>query len=69
MEASKKENANLKGVSAKLKSAQKEINRLHAAWTDKDVQLVEANSAANSQRHVRGGLGVLFLEFVLHCLC
>ena len=52
VEALKKENATLKGVSAKLKTAHKEIERLREAWTDKDVQLAEANSAANSQRHV-----------------
>ena len=52
LEALKKESASLKGVSAKLKTANKEIERLREAWTDKDVQLAEANSAANSQRHV-----------------
>lgn len=72
-EALKKENANLKGVSSKLKNAQKEIDRLHAAWTDKDVQLAEANIAVNSQRHVRalnmswGLSGVLGIECaILH---
>ena len=48
----KKENGAMKGHGVKLKNAQKEIERLREAWTDKDVQLAEANSQASSQRHV-----------------
>ncbi len=48
----KKENGTMKGHAVKLKNAQKEIERLREAWTDKDVQLAEANSQASSQRHV-----------------
>ena len=48
----KKENGTMKGHGVKLKNAQKEIERLREAWTDKDVQLAEANSQASSQRHV-----------------
>ena len=53
-EVLKKENGSLKNVAGKLKAAQKEIERLREAWTDKDVKLAEANNAANSQRHVSG---------------
>ena len=53
VEALKKENAVMKGHGVKLRNAQKEIERLREAWTDKDVQLAEANSNASQQRHVR----------------
>ncbi len=52
VEALKKENGTMKGHAVKLKNAQKEVERLREAWTDKDVQLAEANSMASSQRHV-----------------
>ena len=52
IEALKKENGTMKGHGVKLKNAQKEIERLREAWTDKDVQLAEANSNASQQRHV-----------------
>ena len=52
IEALKKENGTMKGHAVKLKNALKEIERLREAWTDKDVQLAEANSNASSQRHV-----------------
>ena len=53
IETLKKENGVMKGHGVKLKNAQKEIERLREAWTDKDVQLAEANSSASQQRHVR----------------
>ena len=52
IELLKKENGVMKGHGVKLKNAQKEIERLREAWTDKDVQLAEANSSASQQRHV-----------------
>ena len=52
IELLKKENSVMKGHGVKLKNAQKEIERLREAWTDKDVQLAEANSSASQQRHV-----------------
>lgn len=52
VEALKKENSTMKGHAVKLKNAHKEIERLREAWTDKDVQLAEANSQASTQRHV-----------------
>lgn len=52
IETLKKENGIMKGHGVKLKNAQKEIERLREAWTDKDVQLAEANSSASQQRHV-----------------
>ena len=36
-----------------IETLKKEIERLREAWTDKDVQLAEANSSASQQRHVR----------------
>ncbi|KAL0027070.1 hypothetical protein WJX79_003191 [Trebouxia sp. C0005] len=51
IEVLKKENGIMKGHAVKLKNAQKEIERLREAWTDKDVQLSEANGQASSQRH------------------
>ena len=52
IELLKKENGVMKGHGVKLKNAQKEIERLREAWTDKDVKLAEANSSASQQRHV-----------------
>ena len=52
IELLKKENGVMKGHGVKLKNAQKEIDRLREAWSDKDVQLAEANSSASQQRHV-----------------
>ena len=52
IEQLKKENGVMKGHGVKLKNAQKEIERMREAWTNKDVQLAEANSSASQQRHV-----------------
>ena len=62
VEALKRENGVMKGHASKLKTAQKEIERLREAWTDKDVQLAEANNAASSQRHVSAERCLYFVQ-------
>lgn len=42
----------MKNHGVKLKNAQKEVEKLREAWTEKDVQLAAANSSASQQRHV-----------------